>query len=465
MERGLIRDHELEFALFFRLADLFIICASLYACLSLYQVKLSDFYGFCCAIICLSYLVCAESGDLYRSWRMNNFRRQVGVVFVSWVVAILVLLVCAYFSKTSEIYSRLVMGTWFLSAPALILAWRFVVQSAKGQLRSHGFNSRRAAIIGLTENGVRLGHELEKQRDLGIVLDGYYDDRCDNRLQNAEGLHCHGTVKEAIKRAKNADIDQIYIAMPLSAKDRIAQYLKEFSDTTANTYIVPDFFTYNLMHSRWNNVGDVQTFSVYDTPFYGLTSWVKRAEDIIFSSLALLVLSPVMLTVAAGVKLSSRGPVLFKQDRYGLDGRKIKVWKFRSMRTMENGDKVTQATRDDPRVTRFGAFIRRTSLDELPQFFNVLQGDMSIVGPRPHAVAHNEQYRSIVDRYMLRHKVKPGITGLAQINGFRGETDTLDKMERRVEYDLKYINDWSIWMDVKIIGLTAIRGFTGHSAY
>ncbi|GLS83286.1 undecaprenyl-phosphate glucose phosphotransferase [Paraferrimonas haliotis] len=465
MNRGLIRDHDLGFALFFRLADLFIIMISLWLCIQIVSVSFVNFYGFCAAIACLSFLICAESGDLYRSWRMNNFRRQAGVVLVSWVVAAAILLVCAYFTKTSEIYSRLVIGSWFLLAPALILSWRLLIQKTKGQMRSHGFNSRRAAIIGLTENGIRLGKELEKQKDLGIVLDGYYDDRNDQRVCNKTGMHCDGSVAQALERAKNSDIDQVYIAMPLSAKDRIAFYLKEFSDTTANTYIVPDFFTYNLMHSRWNNVGDVQTFSVFDTPFYGLSSWVKRAEDIVISCLALLVLSPLMLLVAIGVKLSSPGDILFKQDRYGLDGRRIKVWKFRSMTTSENGDHVTQATRNDPRVTRFGAFIRRTSLDELPQFFNTLQGDMSIVGPRPHAVAHNEQYRSIVDRYMLRHKVKPGITGLAQINGFRGETDTLDKMERRVEYDLKYINDWSLWMDIKIIAMTAIKGFTGNTAY
>lgn len=192
---------------------------------------------------------------------------------------------------------------------------------------------------------------------------------------------------------------------------------------------------------------------------------LKRIEDLVLGSLILLLISPVMALVALGVRLSSPGPVLFKQDRYGLGGKRIQVWKFRSMRVMENDAVVTQATRDDPRVTPFGAFLRRTSLDELPQFFNVIQGSMSIVGPRPHAVAHNEQYRSLVDRYMLRHKVKPGITGLAQINGFRGETDTLDKMEMRVKFDLKYIQYWSLWLDLKIIFLTVFKGFVGASAY
>ncbi|MCX2533910.1 MAG: exopolysaccharide biosynthesis polyprenyl glycosylphosphotransferase [Plesiomonas shigelloides] len=205
--------------------------------------------------------------------------------------------------------------------------------------------------------------------------------------------------------------------------------------------------------------------SVFSSPFDGIGGFIKRAEDIILGALILLLISPVLLFVAIGVKLSSPGPVLFKQDRYGLGGKCIKVWKFRSMKVMENSDKVVQATRNDPRVTRFGAFIRRTSLDELPQFFNVLQGSMSIVGPRPHAVAHNEEYRAIVNRYMVRHMVKPGITGLAQINGFRGETDTVDKMEMRVKYDLRYIQTWSLALDIKIIFLTIFKGFVGETAY
>ena len=208
-----------------------------------------------------------------------------------------------------------------------------------------------------------------------------------------------------------------------------------------------------------------QLLSIYDTPLNGLGQWLKRLEDLVLGSIILAMISLPMLAIAIGIKLTSRGPVLFKQDRYGLDGQKIKVWKFRSMRTMENGAKVTQATKGDPRITPFGAFLRRTSLDELPQFFNVLQGSMSIVGPRPHAVAHNEEYRQLISGYMLRHKVKPGITGWAQINGWRGETDTLDKMAKRIEFDLAYIRNWSLLFDLKIVYWTIFRGFVGSNAY
>ena len=209
----------------------------------------------------------------------------------------------------------------------------------------------------------------------------------------------------------------------------------------------------------------MQTLSVYDSPIFGINDVLKRAFDIVFSVCSLTVIAAPMLFIAGLVKLTSRGPAIFKQVRYGLDGRRIEVWKFRSMTVQDNGSKVVQATKGDARITPIGAFIRKTSLDELPQFINVLQGSMSVVGPRPHAVAHNEEYRKLIPYYMLRHKVKPGITGWAQINGFRGETDTLDKMEGRVEYDLDYIRRWSLWMDVKIVLLTFFKGFTGKHVH
>lgn len=222
---------------------------------------------------------------------------------------------------------------------------------------------------------------------------------------------------------------------------------------------------YFLSDPKLESVSDIFLIKLFDTPFYGFNRFIKRAEDIVLSIIILILISPILLTVALAIKLTSSGPILFKQTRNGLNGKPITVFKFRSMKVMENDHKVKQATKNDPRVTKVGAFIRRTSLDELPQFFNVLSGSMSIVGPRPHAVLHNEQYRALIPGYMLRHKVKPGITGLAQIRGWRGETDTLDKMERRVECDLLYIKNWSLWLDIKIIFLTIFKGFINKSAY
>jgi putative colanic acid biosynthesis UDP-glucose lipid carrier transferase len=204
---------------------------------------------------------------------------------------------------------------------------------------------------------------------------------------------------------------------------------------------------------------------VCETPFYGVNGLIKRASDIVLAATILLLISPLMAGIAIGVKLSSPGPVLFNQRRYGLDGREIVIYKFRTMRVLEDGDVITQATRDDPRVTRFGAFLRQYSLDELPQFINVLQGRMSVVGPRPHAVAHNEMYRKLIRGYMIRHKAKPGITGLAQVNGLRGETDTLEKMRARIECDLAYLRNWSLLLDMKIVLKTVSVVLGRQNAY
>ncbi|ELZ7674439.1 exopolysaccharide biosynthesis polyprenyl glycosylphosphotransferase, partial [Klebsiella pneumoniae] len=219
------------------------------------------------------------------------------------------------------------------------------------------------------------------------------------------------------------------------------------------------------LQSRTEEINGVPVVPLFDTPLNGINMVFKRVEDVFFSIIILFLISPVLAVIALLIKLTSPGPILFKQIRYGMDGKAIKVWKFRSMKVMENDDRVIQATKNDTRVTKVGGFLRKTSLDELPQFINVLFGSMSIVGPRPHAVAHNEQYRKLIQGYMLRHKVKPGITGLAQVNGWRGETDTLDKMEKRIEYDLEYIRTWNIVLDIKIIFLTVFKGFIGKTAY
>jgi putative colanic acid biosynthesis UDP-glucose lipid carrier transferase len=230
-------------------------------------------------------------------------------------------------------------------------------------------------------------------------------------------------------------------------------------------YLAADFFVFDLLHARWVTLGGVPTMSLHETPFYGVDGWLKRLEDIVVGSLILLIIAIPMLIIALCVKLTSPGPALFRQRRYGLNGEVIDVLKFRSMSVTEDGAEIKQATKDDPRITRFGAFLRRTNLDELPQFLNVMAGSMSIVGPRPHAVAHNELYRKKVRGYMLRHKVKPGITGWAQVNGWRGETDTLEKMEKRVEHDLDYIRNWSLLWDLQIIFMTVFGSGARKNAY
>jgi putative colanic acid biosysnthesis UDP-glucose lipid carrier transferase len=251
----------------------------------------------------------------------------------------------------------------------------------------------------------------------------------------------------------------------MASQPRILKLLEELRDTTASIYFVPDIFLFDLLHARVDSIGDLPVVAVCETPYSGLNALLKRASDIVFSVSILTLISPLLLAIAIGVKRSSPGPILFKQRRYGLDGRKIVVYKFRSMTVAEDGDVVRQATRHDARVTPFGAFLRRTSLDELPQFINVLQGRMSVVGPRPHAVAHNELYRKLIRGYMIRHKVRPGITGLAQVRGFRGETDTVDKMKARIECDLAYLRNWSLALDLQIILKTVAVVLGKQNAY
>jgi putative colanic acid biosynthesis UDP-glucose lipid carrier transferase len=257
----------------------------------------------------------------------------------------------------------------------------------------------------------------------------------------------------------------VYLALPMRAEGRIKDVLHKLADSTALVYVVPDVFAFELLNAKLVNMDGIPAVSVYEGPFYGINDWIKRGEDIVIGSLITILILPLLLVLALGVKLSSPGPVIFKQRRYGFNGKEISIWKFRTMTVCEDGPEIPQAKRNDPRITKFGGFLRRTSLDELPQFINVLQGRMSIVGPRPHAVAHNEFYRTLIPGYMLRHKVKPGITGWAQVNGWRGETDTLEKMQMRVKYDLEYTRNWSLWLDLKIIFVTVFHGFGGKNAY
>lgn len=241
--------------------------------------------------------------------------------------------------------------------------------------------------------------------------------------------------------------------------------LSRLADSTATVYIVPDFFVFELLHSRWTNIGGLPAVSIFEKPFYGVDGVVKRGLDLLLAVVGLVGLTLPMLVIGLLIKVTSPGPIFFRQRRYGLDGREILVWKFRTMTVCEDGDQVTQATRNDCRVTPIGAFLRRTSLDEIPQLLNVITGSMSLVGPRPHATAHNEHYRTMIQGYMLRHKVRPGITGLAQVNGCRGETDTLEKMQQRIELDHRYIREWSLWLDVKILLQTVLVVLSRQNAY
>lgn len=471
MQQGWIRSHQSDLAAVYRLIDGVLILAVLGICLAVAGEPISGNWAAAGLLAVMAFVVMAEPVELYRSWRTDSFRAMLTTTALAWVSVCVLLLLVGYFSRLGHEYSRLVVGSWFLSTLAVLGCWRFAMRRVLQYLRVHDRNTRSAAILGITPTGLQLARDLEQHPELGIRLQGFYRipgiASVETSLAGAASLMTGpaGDLEEALAAARSGELDLVYIALPISEAKRIGELLAAFGDTTATVHLLPDIFGANLLQSRWHRIGSSAVLSIYDTPIQGINEWLKRLEDVVIASLALVMLSPLMLLIAIGVKLSSKGPVIFRQRRYGFCGNTIEVWKFRSMTTQENGAKVVQATRNDPRVTRFGAFLRRTSLDELPQFINVLRGEMSIVGPRPHAVAHNEQYRSLVSGYMLRHKVKPGITGWAQVNGWRGETDTLEKMSKRVEYDLDYIRRWSLFFDCYIVLMTVFKGFTSKNAY
>ena len=453
------------YSFLFKLIDLFIIFASLPIACEFYGVALTREYLIAGLIVAVVFLYVAETVSLYRSWRHGSFSEMMLIAWSSLVLSFFFLTTVAFVLKQSAELSRVAIGLWFFISALSFLVWRRINQRIQMKLRKSGHNVKKAAIIGATKSGERVFNQIQLNDDLGYEFVGFYEDRARPRVPAQLLPYIKGNFEQALELARKGEIDTLFIALPLKADQQIADMLVKIGDTTVDIHFVPDFFIANLMHARIVHIGDIDTLSVFESPYYGAKEWLKRSEDILFTCLIFVVIALPLLCIAIGVKLTSKGPVLFKQRRYGLNGEEILVWKFRSMAVMENDDKVVQATKNDARITRFGGFLRRTSLDELPQFFNVIKGDMSIVGPRPHAVAHNEEYRSQVPFYMFRHKVKPGITGWAQINGWRGETDTLDKMKKRVEFDLHYLKDWSLWFDIKIIFLTVFKGFVNKNAY
>ncbi|GAB4210584.1 MAG: exopolysaccharide biosynthesis glycosyltransferase VpsL [Sandaracinaceae bacterium] len=404
---------------------------------------------------------------LYRGFRGVPLLTEIGRVCAAWALTASSLLIVGFFFKETEEFSRVVVTSWFVLAPTLVGAVRAAARFVLQLLRKHGKNQRVVAIVGVTEIGIHLARRIQSTPHLGMRLVGFYDDRTPERLPElpSEAGRLVGTFDDVVTQAKQGAIECVYVALPMRAEARVNALLEGLADTTASVYYVPDFYVFDLLHGRWTLLGDVPLISIFETPFYGVDGVVKRAEDIVLGTLAILVASPVMIATAIAIKLTSKGPVFFKQRRYGLNGEVIEILKFRSMRVQEDGPVVKQATKNDDRITPVGRFIRRTSIDELPQLFHVVTGKMSLVGPRPHAVAHNEEYRKRIKRYMLRHKVKPGLTGWAQVNGWRGETDTLEKMEKRIEHDLEYIRRWGLLFDLWIIFLTVFGRKVRQNAY
>lgn len=382
---------------------------------------------------------------------------------IEWLAVVVTLFLIGVVSGFDEYIHPPFFVAWAIVAPlalvsAHLLFRLFVLHPIKNDIKN-------VIIIGANAPGQALAHNIQKHPYLKMKFLGFFEDREASRLGEVNPGDIIGDLTNFPDYVRKNNIHQIYITLPMTAQPRVMQILDCLKDSTASVYFVPDLFVFDLINARFDHVSGIPVVAICESPFLGINSVVKRLSDVVLSLMILALIWPVLLIVAIAVKLTSRGPIFFKQKRYGEDGQSVLVYKFRSMTVMENGDKVVQATKNDARLTPIGGFIRKTSLDELPQFINVLQGKMSIVGPRPHANAHNEQYRKLIKGYMIRHMVKPGITGWAQVNGFRGETDTLDKMEGRIAYDLDYLRNWSVWLDIKIIWMTATSMFRDKNAF
>lgn len=390
-----------------------------------------------------------EQTSLYQNWRRDILSAHIRDTLIGWIIIIAILYFLGHVTQFHYYFSTEVILLWVMITPIALIISHLAVRGITSIQRSKG-QIRYSAIIGANNASSKILDHISKQPLLFIENLGYFDDRATQRFDHNFGPQL-GKTEDIIHYIKHNKVDIIFISLPMSSQPRILRILEELSDTTASILFLPDTNIFDLLQARIDYIGDIPVVSYSQSPHTGINGVIKIASDYIFAALILVLLSPLLLCIALAVKLTSPGPIIFKQHRYGLNGEEIIIYKFRSMTVTEDDKHVIQAKKNDQRFTPIGAFLRRTSLDELPQFINVLQGRMSIVGPRPHAVAHNEAYRKLIRGYMMRHKAKPGITGWAQVNGWRGETETIEKMKARIDHDLHYLNNWSLSLDIWII--------------
>ena len=403
---------------------------------------------------------------LYSSWRGKQWFSHFRAVFFALLSVLLILTLLFVFLKVSERFSRLWLINWFALSFALIVGYRFLTYLLLIWIRESGYNRRNVLVVGAGDLGKSISQNLLTQRSSGYDIALFLDDNPELLGTSIDGVKVFTDMEKIEFYVNELNIREVWIALPLRAEKRLKKIIGLLRYNMVSIKLIPDVFGLELLNHSVCKIVGIPALDLRTSPMIGWRLLVKYLEDRLIGLLIFILIIPLLILISMGVKLSSQGPVLFKQRRHGWDGKIINVYKFRTMKIhQENSAQVLQATKNDSRITKLGCFLRKTSLDELPQFYNVLQGRMSIVGPRPHAIEHNEMYKSKVDKYMLRHKVKPGITGWAQINGYRGETDTLEKMQKRVEYDLYYIQHWSLWLDLKIIFLTIFKGFAGKNAY
>ena len=442
-----------------------VIC--LYSLVELYGVDLDrPFHMLALFVAGLSLLLPRPPRTMSAQVMSGPLQLAMGVV-MRWLVLLAGLLAIGYVTKFSAEYSRRVVLSWAVLTPALLIPLTLMVNEWMRRLVCDPSNARKVVFAGLNEASQAIAKQLGGNARLCMAVDGFFDDRSPDRLPIG-GRNQHpllGKLNDMPAYVEREGISVIFIALPVRKVERVMALIDKLRETTVSIYYVPDINVFDLIQTRTASIDGVPVIAMCETPFHGYNGIAKRVTDLVLTSVILLMVAPLMAAIAAAVRFTSAGPVIFRQQRYGLNGERFTVYKFRTMTVMEDGDNVVQATRNDTRMTSIGRFLRSYSLDELPQLVNVLQGRMSLVGPRPHAVAHNEKYRKLIKGYMARHKVLPGITGLAQVSGFRGETRNIEQMEERVRYDLEYLRNWSIGLDLRILARTALRVLKDSRAF
>lgn len=466
--RGMLQEYASTLSLIARLID--ISCVVIGAVLAyIWRFGNSNFpqhYEIAVLISALFTLIVFSTSGIYSSWRGKRWLHQARIVTMVWLSVVIILILIAFLTKTSSLFSRQWMAMWTLMAWGCLLTFRLGFYKILQFMRRRGWNHKRIIIVGTGELARSVARNLIEASWTGLDIVAFYDDDVCAVTREIDGIAVKCGVNNLHNIVLKYNINEVWMALPLKEEQRMKDIITSLRHSTVNIRFVPGIFGFRLFNHSITEVAGLPIIDLNASPIIGVNRFIKEFEDKVLALMILVLISPVLLLIAVGVKRSSPGPVLFKQMRHGWDGKPVRIYKFRTMVVHKEFDGiVTQASKGDQRITKFGAFLRRTSLDELPQFFNVLQGRMSIVGPRPHAIEHNNQYKEQIDAYMLRHKVKPGITGWAQVHGWRGETDTLEKMKRRVEYDLYYIENWSLWLDIKIIFLSMFTGFVHKNAY
>jgi len=463
IKRGIIQEYAALLAFLMRLFDLVALSAAFFLAYWLYfhTFTLQEIYFYLPVLGGGLALLLFPLFSIYGSLRGASFGVELRSLGFVLLAVFTVMAVIGVLTKTNPLYSRIWFVSWFLLSGLFLFSYRGLLRLLLGWMRQQGYNQRSLIVIGSGSGAREVVERINNSSWSGFQVAALFGEL---PLTELDGVPLEGGYDDVVAYLNQNHVDQVWIALPLSEEPQLKRVLHLLRHSTVDIRYVPDLFGFKLLNQSISEVAGMSVVNLSTSPMSGMNQFVKAVEDRLVGLLIFILIMPFLLLIAVGVKWTSPGPVLFKQKRHGWDGREIRVYKFRSM-VVHQEQGVTQATKGDARITPFGAFLRRTSLDELPQFFNVLQGRMSIVGPRPHALAHNEEYKDKIEQYMKRHKVKPGITGWAQVNGYRGETDTLYKMQKRVEFDLNYIENWSLWLDLKIIFLTIFKGFLNKNAY